>query len=123
MGILHQEIEIGDPAGTRFEAMEAMVDTEASYTVVPSNILTRLGIRPHRRMAFRLADHTRIERDVGAATIRVMGQQATSLVVFGANDGPTLLGVVALETLALAVDPVGQRLIPVDGLMLGLSLL
>ena len=123
MGILYQEIEIGDPTGTRFQALEAMVDTGASYTVVPSSVLEDLGIRPHRRMGFRLADGARIEKDVGAAMVRVMGQQETSMVVFGPDDGPVLLGAVALETFALAVDPLGQRLISVDGLLLDFSLL
>lgn len=123
MGILYQEIEIGDPAGIRFQALEAVVDTGASYTVVPTSVLTDLGIQPHRRMGFRLADGTRVERDVGAATIRVMGQQETNLVVFGSDDGTVLLGVVALETLALAVDPLGQRLVPTDGLLTKSSLI
>lgn len=100
-----------------------MVDTGASYTVVPSSVLEDLGIRPHRRMGFRLADGARIEKDVGAAMVRVMGQQETSMVVFGPDDGPVLLGAVALETFALAVDPLGQRLISVDGLLLDFSLL
>ena len=30
-------------------------------------------------------------------------------------EGPALLGAVALESCFLAVDPVGKRLIPVDG--------
>jgi clan AA aspartic protease len=123
LGILCQEIEIGDPTGTRFQALEAMVDTGASYTVVPSSVLEDLGICPHRRMGFRLADGTRIEKDVGAAMVRVMGQQETSMVVSGPDDGPVLLGAVALETFALAVDPLGQRLISVDGLLLDFSLL
>jgi hypothetical protein len=32
-----------------------------------------------------------------------------------APDGPPLLGTVALESLFLAVDPMAQRLIPVEG--------
>ncbi len=122
MGILYHEIEIGSPDGTRFETLEAMVDTGASYTVVPSDVLRTLGIRAHRRMGFRLADGTRIEKDVGSAIIRVLGQQETSMVVFGEPGGPVLLGAVALETFALAVDPLGQRLISVDGLLLDSSL-
>ena len=122
MGILRQQIEIGDTAGTRFQSIEAVVDTGASYTVVPSSILTELGIRPHKRMGFRLADESRVEKDVGEAVIRVQGIQATSIVVFADEGGPILLGVVALETLGLAVDPLGQRLIPTDGLLVGLRL-
>jgi predicted aspartyl protease len=120
MGRVVQPIEIGDPRGTRFETVEATVDTGATYTVVPSRTLTGLGVGPIGRMRFRLADDSTVERDIGETILRVLGIQRTNVVVFGADDGPVLLGVVALETLALAVDPVGQRLIPVDGLMLGL---
>jgi hypothetical protein len=35
---------------------------------------------------------------------------------FIAPEGPALLGVVALESLFLGVDPVAKRLIPVEGL-------
>ena len=36
-------------------------------------------------------------------------------VTFGREDEPSLLGVVALETALLAVDPVEQRLVPTIG--------
>jgi hypothetical protein len=34
---------------------------------------------------------------------------------FISPEGPALLGAVALESLFLAVDPVGKRLVPVEG--------
>ena len=121
MGRVLQQIEIGDPTGTRFQIVEATVDTGATYTVVPTRILTGLGVDPMDKMRFRLADETRVERDIGETILRVEGIQRTNVVVFGADDGPVLLGVVALETHALAVDPVGQRLIPMEGLMLNVG--
>ncbi|MFN3973919.1 MAG: hypothetical protein ACK4K2_01385 [Dehalococcoidia bacterium] len=36
-------IAIGDPEGSRFEEIEALVDTGASYTLVPPRHLRRLG--------------------------------------------------------------------------------
>jgi len=36
---------------------------------------------------------------------------------FIAPNGPVLLGAVALESLFVAVDPIGKRLIPVDGIV------
>ena len=44
--------------------------------------------------------------------VTVNGESATTLVVFGEDDAPTLLGAYTLEGLAMAVDPVDQRLIP-----------
>ena len=34
MGVFQVEIEIGDPNGMRFESVEAMVDSGASYTMI-----------------------------------------------------------------------------------------
>ena len=118
MGKVLLPIEIGDPRGTRFETVEATVDTGTMYTVVPSRVLAGLGVGTIGTMRFRLADDSTVECDIGETILRVQGIQRTNVVVFGADDRPVLLGVVALETLALAVDPVGQRLILVDGLML-----
>ena len=39
------------------------------------------------------------------------------MTAYPISDAPPLLGAVALESLFLAVDPVGKRLIPVDGLV------
>ena len=35
MGVFNVEIGIGDPDGLRFESVEAMVDSGASYTMIP----------------------------------------------------------------------------------------
>jgi clan AA aspartic protease len=111
-------IEVGDPAGQRYETVEALVDTGATYTTVPAPILARLGVIPHVRDAFLLADGRRVDRDIGRAWVRVDGRTELTLVVFGEADAPSLLGAYTLEGLRLAADPVGRRLIPVPGLLL-----
>ena len=47
MGTFGVTIEIGDPQGQRFEAMNALVDTGATYTVVPASLLVRLSVTPY----------------------------------------------------------------------------
>ena len=47
---------------------------------------------------------------------RLEGQQFPTPVAFGEEGEPTLLGAMALEHALLAVDPHGQRLMPVDAL-------
>jgi len=118
VGAFRQVIEIGDPGGRRFEKMEALVDTGATFTVVPANLLQRLGVAVQRRAKFRLADGTVMERNIGETKIRLDSQEVTTTVVFGEEGEPSLLGVVTLETALLAVDPVRKRLIPVEGLMM-----
>jgi len=109
-------IEIGDLTGSRFERVEAIVDTGSTFTAAPRELLERLGIRPVRRQRFRIASGEVIESDVGDALLRVQGVQGTSPVIFNEPGEPTLLGAVTLESLLLGVDPVAQRLFPIEGL-------
>jgi aspartyl protease family protein len=109
-------LEIGDLAGQRFEALQAIVDTGSTFTAVPREVLQRLGIRPARRHRFRIASGEVIENDVGDARVRLEGLEGTTPVVFNEPGEPVLLGAVTLESLLLGVDSVAQRLIPVEGL-------
>ena len=118
MSVFRHTIEVGDLTGSRFQSMDAIVDTGATFTVVPANILSELGVVPNRRVRFRLADGSRLDRDVGETMVRVLDYQAIRLVAFGSNDAPALLGADTLEGLLLTVDPVRERLVPTDGWML-----
>ena len=112
MGAIHIQIEIGDMQGERFEPVEVMVDTGATFTTVPADVLGRLGVSPQRTMPARLADGSIISDEVCDTVIRLEGQTFFTPVTFGREGGPNLLGVIALETALLAVDPVQQRLVP-----------
>ena len=121
MGTFRHPVEVGDPVGERFERIEALVDTGATYTVVPASLLERLGVEPIRRSPFSLADGRLVEKDVGQTWLQVDGQRIITPVVFGAEGEEPLLGAVTLESLLLSVDPVGQQLVPVPGLMMTLK--
>ena len=118
MGTLRVSIEGGDRLGQRYESVEALVDTGATYTTLPAPFLDGLGVVPHGRDTFVLADGRRVERDIGRTWIRVDGRTELTLVVFGGAGSEALLGAYALEGLRLAADPVGRRLTPVPGLLL-----
>jgi predicted aspartyl protease len=55
--------------------------------------------------------------DYGEARAMVDGESVATLVVFGEDGAPALLGAYTLEGLALAVDPVEQRLVPTHLIM------
>ena len=118
MGTFSYPIEVGDPEGPRFEVVEALVDTGATFPVLPASLLRRLDIPPQRRTRFRLADGNVLERDVGETKVRLSGQVITTTVVFGEEGAPSLLGCVTLETASLAVDPVRQQLVPTEVLLM-----
>ncbi len=113
MGTFRVPIEIGDPQGQRFEAMEALVDTGATNTTLPAPVLGQLGVHPYRKSVFELADGTQLELNVGRTWVKVNGQQEYTQVVFGAEGSQPILGAVTLEEMGLAVDPVARRLVPV----------
>lgn len=117
MGTFRVSIESGDPRGQRYETVEALVDTGATYTTISAPLLERLGVPPHARDTFLLADGRRVERDIGRTWVRVDGRVELTLVVFGDPDTPSLLGAYTLEGLRLAADPVGRRRIPGPGLL------
>ncbi len=46
MGTFSVQIQVGDLVGQRFVEVEALVDTGASDTVLPQDVLRGLGITP-----------------------------------------------------------------------------
>lgn len=118
MGTFYWPLEVASPDGSRWETVQALVDTGASHTVLPSSLLRRLGVAPFRSVLHRIADGSRIEREIGETKLRVNGLEATRIVAFGSEDVPPLLGADTLQGILLAVDPVEERLVPTDALLL-----
>ena len=116
MGTFTVSIEFGDPDGERWESVEALVDTGASFTWLPRDLLERLGVRPELRRQFETADGRVVERGMGWTMSRWDGETVPTLVVFGDEGSSALLGAYTLEGFLLAPDPVNQRLIRVRGL-------
>ncbi len=118
LGTFRVVIDIGDPDGNRFESVQALVDTGASYTTVPSSVLREMTVTAHDRVTFILADGRRVQRDVGRTWIRVDGKSEITLVVFGDEDSESLVGAYTLQGLLLGVDTPNERLVPVPGLLM-----
>ena len=115
MGHFRVAVEVGNRAGERFEAMEALVDTGATYTWIPQDVLQQLGVTPEEEWPFELADGREVRYPVTWTLIRISERARPTVVVFGEPGSPPILGVVTLEEFLLAVDPVHRRLIPVPG--------
>lgn len=114
MGKLIITIAVGDQQRNRFEDLEVTVDTGSTFTAVPRATLERLGVPVERTARSRMADGRTVPVDIGWTMVRLEGLTIATQVTFAEEGEPPLLGVVALEQALLAVDPVGQRLIPVD---------
>ena len=114
MGKLTVNLEVGDQQGSRFRSLELTVDTGSTFTTLPRGLLEELAVPVARQANSRMADGRAATVDVGWTMVRLQGQTFPTRVTFAEEGEPCLLGVVTLEEALLAVDPVGQRLIPVD---------
>ena len=115
MGVFSITVQVGDPRAERFEPVEAVVDTGASYTSLPVSTLHRLGVQPHARQRFVIADGRIVESDIAQVWIRIDGRTQMTIVVFAEEGTQPLIGAVTLEEFGLGIDPMGQKLIAVPG--------
>ncbi|MYE41811.1 MAG: hypothetical protein F4X27_16545 [Chloroflexi bacterium] len=114
VGKLAITIGVGDQQGTRFEDLEVTVDTGSTFTAVPRALLEQLGVSVTRTARARTADGRTVPVDIGWTMVRVGDQVLPTQVTFAGDGEPPRLGAVTLREALLTVDPVGQRLIPVD---------
>jgi len=91
------------PSETR--GVDMVVDTGATYSLVPRNLLRDLRVRPERRRRFTLANGRTVVRELGWVGVEYGGDRTYSLVIFGEPGDAPLLGAFALEGLGLEVDP------------------
>ena len=112
-------VKIRDAAGQQFETVEAWVDTGASYTLLPSGMLRRLGYSPTHHRSFQLADGTVVEMGLCQVPLRVGQETAIVSCVFGEEESEPLMGATALEEFGLGVDPINHTLVPIVLKLLG----
>ena len=122
MAAFRVTIEIAPMDQSRFEQIDALVDTGATYTVVPRDVLERLGIMPQFRRRFRVVDGRVVELDMAWAVVRVEGQMTYTICVFGEPETDVLLGRVTLQSLGLKVDTLKQRLVPAELPLIGFGI-
>ena len=118
MGTFHITLAVGDPQGESYVPVEALVDTGATYTMLPASMLQNLGVVPHDRAEFELADGNVAEMDIGRTWVRIDGRSEIVPIIFGEEGTTALLGAVTLEIFRLGVDLVRQELIRVRGLLM-----
>jgi clan AA aspartic protease len=113
MGQIQVTVTVSNPSErSRRADVNLIVDTRATLSWVPREIIERLGAPLLRRRPFLLADGRTIERDTAGAIMKLNETEVGVTVVVAEPGDGHLLGVTALETLGLAVDPVNLRLVP-----------
>lgn len=111
MGITKVDLKVKNPQNpSKSFKGEFLVDSGASYTVVPKETLKKLGIKPQGEEKFSLVDGRIISRKVGSALYEYEGVERAAPVLFGEKGDNLLLGVFTLEALGLTLDPLKRKL-------------
>lgn len=89
---------------------EFLVDTGSIDCMAPASKLKEVGIEVEGRDVYELANGQPVEYDYGYARISFMGSETVGQVIFGPEEAEPILGVVALENVGIAVDPISRTL-------------
>ncbi len=111
MGAIHVDVTIRNPAdASRCWHGLFLVDTGATDCVVPRQHLEAIGVKPGGQRAYALADGCQARMDVAVAQIEFLDEFVGGTVVFGEARAEPLLGVTALASMGVEVDPRNQKL-------------
>jgi clan AA aspartic protease len=116
MGIIYIQGQVRGPKGKQAD-VKFLVDSGATYSVLPQDVWERIGLKAKRRLGFTLADGTTIERSISEAHITLPQGEAHTPVVLGEDADEALLGVLTLENLGLVFNPFDRTLQPMRMLM------
>ena len=107
MGATHVTVAIRNPAepDRTWEGL-FLVDTGATDCLVPRQCLESIGLAPKGQRIYELADGSEIRMDV----TEFMGEIVGATIIYGESQAEPLLGVTALESVGIEVDPRNQRL-------------
>jgi clan AA aspartic protease len=111
MGRTHVTVRITSLTNTRrgFEG-EFLVDTGAVDCLAPVSFLKKAGVKVEGRDVYETADGRTIEYPYGHVRISFIGSSTVGRIIFGPEDAEPILGVVALESTGIGVDPVSKTL-------------
>lgn len=111
MGLVSVEGTVMGPGGQK-ATLEFLVDSGASYTLLPDAIWRSLGLAPKRSIRCTLADGTVVERRVSECHITLPQGDGHTPVILGEPGDQALLGVITLENLGLVLNPFNRTLQP-----------
>ena len=87
-----------------------LVDTGAIDSLAPADELDKIGVIKQGKMAYELAGGSIKEYSYGLVRIEFMGEVTAGRIIFGNKDIEPILGVTALESVGIMVDPVNKTL-------------
>jgi clan AA aspartic protease len=111
MGVTHVTVTVRNPAkpDQTWEGL-FLVDTGSVHTLVPGKHLKEIGLLPKGTRTYELADGSEIKMDVTTGDLEFMGDITGSTIIYGDDNAEPILGVTALESVGIEVDPRSQQL-------------
>jgi len=111
MGLTHVTVTLKSlgPSPDTYAA-DFLVDTGATDSLAPTVELRKIGVQPVGKTVYELADGTIQEYPFGLVQIEFMGEITAGRVIFGPDDAEPLLGVTALESVGITIDPANRTL-------------
>jgi len=116
MGIIYIEGTLEGPTGKKAD-IRFLVDSGATYSLLPNRVWESIELVEKRRMSFVLADGTSMERGISEAYLVLQEGEGHTPVILGEEDDEALLGVVTLEIMGLVFNPFDRTLHPMRMLM------
>jgi len=87
-----------------------LVDTGATDSMVPRNHLEAIGLNPKSQRTYELANGNEFKMDITTGDIEFMGEIVGGTIICGEPGTEPILGVTALESVGIEVDPHNQTL-------------
>lgn len=115
MGLTYISGTVRWPAGEA--EVRFLVDSGATYALVPHNVWQAIGLSPRRTAVFTLADGTTGKRRIGECYIILPQGEGHTPVVLGEPGDEPLLGTVTLGILGLVLNPFTRTLQPMRMLL------
>jgi len=111
MGMTHVTVLVRNPAkpDQTWEGL-FLVDTGAVDSLVPGKHLKQIGLAPKAKRTYELANGAEVKLDITTGELEFMGEIVGSTLIFGDDDAEPILGVTALESVGIEVDPRTQQL-------------
>ena len=119
MGITYVDAEATGPTGKQ-APVRLMVDSGATYSLLPEDVWKAIGLEPTRAMNFSLADGTQISRNISRCWLSLEHGEDYTPVILGEPGDDGLLGVITLEILGLVLNPFNRTLQPMRAMLAGL---
>lgn len=121
MGTFREPIQIANPQHPKQALfLEAIVDTGATYSWVPEDLLKRISIKPIETRPLKIASGKVIKRKLGVVLVTVRNKTMPTPVLFGNKGSEPLLGAITLEELGFSADPIHRTLVPAIAYLLSL---